>query len=111
MFVDMRGFTALTERKLAFDVVFILNQFFATVGQPVYDFGGWISNYAGDGMIALFSDEAGLGRPAARRCMAAAQIDEAVAALNLRDRGRDRSADRRRHGLACRPARDGPGRL
>jgi adenylate cyclase len=84
LFVDMRGFTAMTEHKLAFDVVYILNQFFATVGQPVYDMGGWISNYVGDGMIALFSDGAGI-EPACRAALlAAAQIDQAVSDLNER---------------------------
>ncbi|MCW6509167.1 adenylate/guanylate cyclase domain-containing protein [Lichenifustis flavocetrariae] len=82
LFVDMRGFTALTERKLPFDVVFILNRFFATVGQPVYDMGGWISNYAGDGMIALFSGESGLDAACRAALLAASRIDEAVASLN-----------------------------
>lgn len=82
LFVDMRGFTALTERKLAFDVVFILNQFFNTVGKPIYDFGGVITNYAGDGLIALFSDPAGIRAACRAAVLAAAEIDVAVDELN-----------------------------
>ena len=82
LFVDMRGFTTMTERKLAFDVVFILNQFFNAVGKPVYDMGGWITNYAGDGMIALFAEEAGVGAACRSALQAAAEIDHAIADLN-----------------------------
>ena len=82
LFVDMRGFTAMTERRLAFDVVFILNQFFSAVGKPIYDQGGWIANYIGDGLIALFADEAGIEGACRAALVAAAEIDTGVAALN-----------------------------
>lgn len=82
LFVDMRGFTALTERKLAFDVVFILNQFFNTVGKPIYDFGGVITNYAGDGLIALFADPGGIKAACRAAVLAAGEIDIAIEELN-----------------------------
>ena len=82
LFVDMRGFTTLTERKLAFDVVFILNQFFNTVGKPIYAFGGVITNYAGDGLIALFADPGGIKAACRSALLAAGEIDQAVEELN-----------------------------
>ena len=82
LFVDMRGFTTLTERKLAFDVVYILNQFFNTVGKPIYDCGGVITNYAGDGLIALFADPDGLAAACRSAVLAAGEIDRAVEDLN-----------------------------
>ena len=75
LFVDMRGFTALTERKLAFDVVFILNQFFATVGQPVYDLGGWINDYSGDGVSRCSDDPVSLGGACRSALVACAEVD------------------------------------
>ena len=84
LFVDLRGFTALTERRLPFDVIFILNQFFAAVGEPIHAAGGWIANYAGDGVIALFDDAAGMGGACRAALVAAAGIDEAMIALNER---------------------------
>ena len=82
LFVDMRGFTTLTESKLAFDVVFILNQFFNTVGKPIYAFGGVITNYAGDGLIALFADPGGIKAACRSAVLAAGEIDHAVEELN-----------------------------
>ena len=99
LFVDMRGFTALTQRKLAFDVVFILNQFFAAVGQPVEEHGGWIHNYAGDGMIAVFADPAGLAGACRAALRAAADIDTAMSALNAQMAGELQTALRIAMGL------------
>lgn len=84
LFVDLRGFTALTERKLPFDVIYILNQFFSTVGQPVVDCGGWIANYAGDGLIALFGDDKGIDGACRAALLACVQIDRAMSSLSER---------------------------
>ncbi len=84
LFVDLRGFTALTERQLPFDVIHILNQFFATVGEPIHAFGGWIANYAGDGVIALFGNEDGMEAASRAALFAAAGIDKAMSGLNER---------------------------
>ncbi len=84
LFVDMRGFTALTESRLPFDIISILNQFFAAVGQPIHDAGGWIANYAGDGVIALFGGEAGPAQTCRAALLACAGVDGAVADLNHR---------------------------
>jgi adenylate cyclase len=84
LFVDIRDFTALTERKLPYDVVFILNQFFDAVGSAVYGAGGWIGNHAGDGVLALFAHADGLEGSCRAAVLAAAEIDRAVAGLNER---------------------------
>ncbi|AWB20960.1 adenylate/guanylate cyclase domain-containing protein [Methylobacterium currus] len=84
LFVDIRGFTPLSERKLPFDVVFILNHFFEAAGREIEAAGGWIGGYAGDGLLALFTHPDGIG-PACRAAFAAAgRIDGAVAELNRR---------------------------
>jgi adenylate cyclase len=84
LFVDIRGFTPLSERKLPFDVVFILNHFFEAAGREVEAAGGWIGGYAGDGLLALFTHPDGIG-PACRAAFTAAgRIDAAVAELNRR---------------------------
>ncbi|MET7246083.1 adenylate/guanylate cyclase domain-containing protein [Methylobacterium sp. EM32] len=84
LFVDIRGFTPLSERKLPFDVVFILNHFFEAAGREIEAAGGWIGGYAGDGLLALFTHPDGTG-PACRAAFTAAgRIDAAVAELNRR---------------------------
>ena len=85
LFVDIRGFTALTEQKLAYDVVYLLNHFFHAVGQAVYGAGGWINDRAGDGVLAVF-DPASDGLPGACRAAlrACAEVDREVGLLNQR---------------------------
>jgi adenylate cyclase len=50
LFLDIRGFTALSEARLPYDTVFLLNRFFAEVGEAINKPGGWIDKYLGDGI-------------------------------------------------------------
>jgi adenylate cyclase len=54
MFVDIRGFTALSEGRLPYDVVFVLNRYFAAMGRAVEAAGGRVDKFIGDGVMALF---------------------------------------------------------
>ncbi len=54
MFADIRGFTALAEGRLPYDVVFILNRYFAAMGRAVESAGGRVDKFVGDGIMALF---------------------------------------------------------
>jgi adenylate cyclase len=54
LFCDIRDFTALTEDRLPFDIVFLLNRYFALVGNAVEKAGGRIDKFIGDGAMALF---------------------------------------------------------
>jgi adenylate cyclase len=57
LFADLRGFTRMAERKLPYDVVFILNRYFEAVGGAVAQAGGVANQYTGDGVMALFGIE------------------------------------------------------
>ncbi len=54
MFVDMRGSTKLAEKRLPFDVVFLINRFLGAASQAVLDAGGTPNQFVGDGLLALF---------------------------------------------------------
>ena len=54
MFTDVAGFTSMSETLPAYDVVHILNRFFARVGAAVSEQGGRVDNYMGDGLLAVF---------------------------------------------------------
>ncbi len=54
LFCDLRGFTRLTERRLPYDTVFLLNRYFETVGAAVEGSGGYLDKFIGDGALALF---------------------------------------------------------
>ena len=54
LFCDIRSFTMLTEERLPYDIVFLLNRYFAIVGQAVERSGGRLDKFIGDGAMALF---------------------------------------------------------
>lgn len=53
-FCDLRHFTSLTEARLPFDIVFLLNRYFAIVGRIIEENGGRLDKFIGDGAMALF---------------------------------------------------------
>ena len=71
LFADLRGFTAIAEKKLPYDVVFILNRYFEAVGSAVAAAGGLANQYTGDGVMALFGIET-TPEVACRQALAAA---------------------------------------
>jgi adenylate cyclase len=54
LFSDIRGFTTFSETLPAYDVIHALNRYFHQVGQVIASYGGYIDNYMGDGILALF---------------------------------------------------------
>jgi adenylate cyclase len=87
MFTDIRGFTALSEGRLPYDVVFILNRYFAAVGRSVESAGGRIDKFLGDGVMALFGIDDGAQGGSRGALTAARMISERMDELNasLRD--------------------------
>ena len=83
MFVDLRGFTALTQRTPPARVVELLNEYYAIVARVVEHEGGVITQFLGDGVVAVFGaplrplpDHA---RPAVRAAIA---LERALAQRN-----------------------------
>jgi adenylate cyclase len=62
MFVDLRGSTTLGERKLPYDVVFLLNRFFEEMFAALESTGGHYAQFSGDGLLALYGLETGFRR-------------------------------------------------
>ena len=54
MFADIRGFTTFAEKQLPYDVIHVLNRYFYAMRQVIEAHGGYIDNYMGDGLLALF---------------------------------------------------------
>ena len=54
MFIDLRGSTKLGENKLPYDVLFILNQFFAEMTLAIQESNGHYAQFNGDGLMALY---------------------------------------------------------
>ncbi len=84
LFLDVRGFTKLSQHRLPFDIVFLLNQFFASVGSAIRSEGGWIDKYMGDGLMAVFGHQTTIAEGCREALAAARAIDLALDDVNHR---------------------------
>ena len=66
VFLDLRGFTAFTDRADPDEVVELLRAYHATLGRTVDEYGGTLEHFAGDGVMIFFSDPLPVDRPAER---------------------------------------------
>ncbi len=82
LFADLRGFTSLAEHKLPYDVVFILNRYFAAMGTAVEDAGGHIDKFIGDGVMALFGVDSSIEAGCQAALAAAHGMAERLEELN-----------------------------
>ena len=72
LFADLRSFTGISEKKLPYDLVFLLNRYFESVGAPITAAGGMVDKFIGDGVMALFGVDSG-PQDGCRQALAAAQ--------------------------------------
>jgi adenylate cyclase len=57
LFADIRGFTALSERMSPYDVIYFLNRYFHLACNVIEKNGGYVDNYMGDGLMAVFGQD------------------------------------------------------
>lgn len=82
MFCDLRGFTELSEHRLPYDVVFLLNRYFAAMGEAINASGGHIDKFIGDGIMALFGMDCDPVNGSKQALAAAARMSLRVDKLN-----------------------------
>ncbi len=82
VFLDMRGSTRLGEEKLPFDVLFILNRFFAEMAEALIETRGHYAQFAGDGLMALYGVRGGLRDGCRNAVLGAASMMDRMDALN-----------------------------
>ncbi len=82
MFVDLRGFTALSEGRLPYDVVFILNRYLDGAGEAIRKAGGMVDKVMGDGIMALFGVESDVGQGAREALQAVLSLAQALERAN-----------------------------
>jgi adenylate cyclase len=75
LFADIRGFTTLSEQKLPYDIVFILNRYFRSMGEAIEGAGGRVDKFIGDGIMALF----GVDQSPEQGCLTALAAARAMA--------------------------------
>jgi adenylate cyclase len=82
LFADLRGFTSLAEKKLPYDIVFVLNRYFQAMGEAIGEAGGRVDKFIGDGVMALFGVEQGVEAGCRMALVAARRMSLRIDELN-----------------------------
>ncbi len=82
MFTDIRGFTSLAEKSHPRDLVKLLNEYFETLVDIVFEFEGTLDKFMGDGMMALWGAPVGVDDAAHKAVQAAVRIQEVMRQFN-----------------------------
>jgi len=78
LFLDIRGFSRISEKSLPYDIVFILNSFFGEVTAAIEQNAGYVDKFMGDGMMALFGLESDANNASKNAIRAAIDCEEAA---------------------------------
>lgn len=82
LFCDLRGFTQVSEDRLPYDTVFLLNRYFDAMGRAIEESGGHLDKFIGDGVMALFGLDDGVKAGCRNALVAAQRMAERLDALN-----------------------------
>ncbi|MEL0018591.1 MAG: adenylate/guanylate cyclase domain-containing protein, partial [Rickettsiales bacterium] len=83
LFVDLRGSTKLGEERLPYDVVFILNQFFAEMAGALKATNGHYAQFNGDGLMALYGLETSYEEACRDAIAGAVEMQRRMERINL----------------------------
>jgi adenylate cyclase len=81
LFCDLRGFTGFSEASAPEDVMALLRDYHAVVGELNIKYSGTLERYAGDGVMVVFNDPVPVDSPALRAVQMALETREAMGAL------------------------------
>ena len=81
LFCDLRGFTGFTESADAEDVMALLRDYHAAIGEIIIKYSGTLERYAGDGVMVVFNDPVPVDNPALQAVLMALEVREAIGAL------------------------------
>lgn len=82
LFADIRGFTALSEKMEPGRVLEMLNEYFTHVADIIFDNGGTLDKFMGDGVMAIFGAPLSKGEDAVNAVRAALEIQKLSAQLS-----------------------------
>ena len=81
LFCDLRGFTGFTESADAEDVMALLRDYHAAIGEIIIKYSGTLERYAGDGVMVVFNDPVPVENPALQAVLMALEVRDAIGAL------------------------------
>jgi adenylate cyclase len=84
VFLDLRGFTAFAETAEPEEVMGVLHEYHAEMGQLILEYEGTLEHFAGDGMMIFFNDPVPVSNPAERAVRMTAAMRERVRELSIK---------------------------
>ncbi len=82
LFLDLRGYTAFTQKYGADEVMRVLGEFHAAMGELIAVYEATLERFAGDGMMIFFNDPVEIPNPAAKAARMALQMQDRCRELN-----------------------------
>ena len=81
LFCDLCGFTGFTESADAEDVMALLRDYHAAIGNIIIKYNGTLERYAGDGVMVVFNDPVPVENPPLQAVLMALEVRDAIGAL------------------------------
>jgi class 3 adenylate cyclase/putative methionine-R-sulfoxide reductase with GAF domain len=81
LFCDLRGFTGFSESSDPEDVMALLRDYHAAIGEIIIKYSGTLERYAGDGVMVIFNDPVPVENPALQAVLMALDMRSAIEAL------------------------------
>ena len=97
VFCDLRGFTSFAETAEPEEVMEVLREYHAALGEIIHRFEGTLERFLGDGLMVLFNDPIPCPDPAVRAVKMAVAMRDRVTGLTERWRKHGQRA-----GIWCR---------
>jgi GAF domain-containing protein len=91
LFCDLRGFTGFSESSDPEDVMALLRDYHAAIGQIIIKYSGTLERFAGDGVMVIFNDPVPVENPALQAVLMALDMRTAIGTMveKWRDLGHD----------------------
>ena len=81
LFCDLRGFTGFSESSDPEDVMALLRDYHAAIGETIIKYSGTLERYAGDGVMVVFNDPVPVEKPALQAVLMALEMRDVIEAL------------------------------
>jgi class 3 adenylate cyclase/putative methionine-R-sulfoxide reductase with GAF domain len=81
LFCDLRGFTGFSESSDPEDVMALLRDYHAAIGEIIIKYSGTLERYAGDGVMVVFNDPVPVDNPALQAVLMALEMRDAIGAM------------------------------
>ncbi len=83
LFADIRGFTAFAETETPERVVALLNRYFSAMSEIIFENGGTLDKYIGDGIMAIFGAPKPSPKDADNAVKTAIEMQQRLVKLNI----------------------------